>query len=87
MYNDIQDRIFNYAYYIVDNETTIRACAKHFGVSKSSVHADLKYRLPYYNKYLFEQVKIILDKNFQEKHLRGGESTRQKYLHEHEHTL
>lgn len=80
MYNDVQERICEYAYFIIDNECTIRECAKHFGVSKSGVHADLKYKLPYINKRLYERVKIILDKNFNEKHIRGGESTRQKYL-------
>lgn len=88
MYNDIRDRVYDYAYYIIDNDSTIRACAKYYGVSKSSVHADLKYKLPFFNKYLYERVKIVLDKNFNEKHIRGGESTRQKYLHENEeHTL
>lgn len=87
MYNEIKDRIYDYAYYIIDNKSTIRACAKFYGVSKSSVHADLKYRLPYFNKGLYERVKIILDQNFNEKHIRGGESTRQKYLRENNNEL
>lgn len=87
MYNDIYERVIKYAYYIIDNESTIRACAKYFGASKSSVHMDLKYRLPEMNYGLYQEVKKILQNNFNEKHIRGGESTRLKYLQISEKTL
>lgn len=80
MYSNIQDRVINYANYIIDTNCTIRACASHFGTAKSSVHYDLKYRLPKISLTSYMSVKAILDKNFEEKHLRGGESTRIHYL-------
>lgn len=84
MYEDVYKRTLNYAWYIVENNTTIRATAKHFGVAKSTVHYDLKNRLKYYDKNLYLQVKKILQNNFNEKHIRGGLATKQKYLHEKE---
>jgi len=80
MYSNIQDRVINYANYIIDNNCTIRACARHFATAKSSVHYDLKYRLPMISLTTYIAVKAILDKNFEEKHLRGGEATRIHYL-------
>lgn len=80
MYNNIVERTLIYARYIIDNKTTIRDCAQKFNTAKSTVHFDLKYRLPYINKELAEQVKIILNYNFEQKHIRGGESTRIHYL-------
>lgn len=84
MYNDVYVRTIEYAMYIVDNKSTIRATAKKFGVAKSSVHYDLKYRLKDYDVNLYMQVKQILQQNFNEKHIRGGMATRQKYLNEKE---
>lgn len=80
MYSYIQDRVLNYANYIISNNCTIRACAKKFNTAKSSVHYDLKYRLPKISLTTYLTVKTILEKNFQEKHLRGGEATRIHYL-------
>ena len=80
MYEDVYLRTIEYAYYIIENNSTIRATAQKFGVAKSTVHYDLKNRLKYYDKNLYLKVKQILENNFNEKHIRGGLATRQKYL-------
>ena len=79
MYDDVYARTLEYARYIVDNNATIRATARKFGVAKSTVHYDLKNRLKYYDKDLYLNVKRILQTNFEEKHIRGGMATRKKY--------
>ena len=66
--------------YVVDTHATVRAAAVHFGVSKSTVHKDLTHRLKYINPGLFKLVKEILQINKSERHLRGGEATKRKYL-------
>ena len=68
-----------FAIYIVDTKSTIRKCAEHFGYSKSTVHNDLSKKLKKSNKFLYYQVYKILEKNFAEKHIRGGISTKLKY--------
>ncbi len=68
------------AYYILKNNTTIRATAKVFGLPKSTVHHDLSFKLKYINYPLYLKVKKLLDQNFSVKHIHGGESTKQKYL-------
>ena len=66
--------------YIVKTESTVRETAKKFSISKSTVHKDVTERLYIENRQLFKKVKIVLDKNKAERHLRGGEATKQKYL-------
>ena len=68
-----------FAHYIVDNNSTIRKTAKYFDISKSTVHNDVSNKLKVYNLELYCLVKKILEKNFTEKHIRGGESTKNKY--------
>lgn len=80
MYSDIDDRVLKIAEYIVENKCTIRACAKHFGMAKSTVHLDLKNRLKALDMELYLKIRKILNENFIEKHIRGGEATRIKYL-------
>lgn len=65
--------------YLVANKATVRAVAKKFGVSKSTVHKDITQILKKHNKTLYNEVKDILEKNKSERHLRGGEATRIKY--------
>ena len=65
--------------YIIENKATVRACAGHFGISKSTVHKDVTERLSYDNPQLYRQVKAVLEKNKQERHIRGGMATRKKY--------
>ncbi len=79
MKSDIERRAVELAEYIIENRTTVRAAAVHFGVSKSTVHKDIVDRLRVYNITLYKQVKEILEQNKAERHLRGGEATRRKY--------
>ncbi len=59
---------------------TVREAARQFGVSKSTVHKDLTERLPHINPQLAEEVKHVLEYNKSERHIRGGEATRRKFL-------
>ena len=74
-----KERCVVLATYLVDNRSTVRAVASHFGISKSTVHKDITQTLKRVNKPLYFQVKQILSINKQERHIRGGEATRQKY--------
>ena len=66
--------------YLVEHKATVRAVAAQFLVSKSTVHKDVTERLRHVNPGLHVLVKSILDENKSERHLRGGEATRMKYL-------
>ena len=66
--------------YIVESGATVRAAAKVFKISKSTVHKDVTERLRKINPSLAEQIKMILDENKAERHIRGGEATRKKYM-------
>jgi len=77
--NDLEQRSVRLAQYIVENGATVRAAAKEYGVSKSTVHKDLTERLKYINPGLYIQAKAVLEKNKSERHIRGGEATRAKY--------
>jgi putative DeoR family transcriptional regulator (stage III sporulation protein D) len=79
MTDTIEQRACELAVYMIENGATVRAAAKHFGISKSTVHKDLQQRLPSCNAALFRQVRQLLDLNKQERHIRGGLATRQKY--------
>ena len=69
-----------FAEYVIDNDATVRSTAKYFGMSKSTVHKDLAYKLKFINSGLYNEVRKILELNKSERHLRGGEATRKKYL-------
>ena len=79
MTDTIEQRACQLAVYIIETGATVRAAAKHFDISKSTVHKDLQQRLPQCNKALYEQVRKGLDRNKLERHIRGGLATRQKY--------
>ncbi len=79
MSDTIEDRACALAVYMIETGATVRAAAKHFGISKSTVHKDLSQRLYQYNRTLFEQVRQVLDLNKQQRHIRGGMATRRKY--------
>lgn len=66
--------------YIVESHATVRLAAKKFGISKSTVHKDVSSRLSSLCPSLYKEVKAVLEKNKQERHLRGGIATRNKYL-------
>ncbi len=79
MRENIEQRACDLAVYIIENQATVRAAAKEFGVSKSTVHKDLSERLPHCNRSLYRQVKAVLERNKAERHIRGGMATRRKY--------
>ena len=76
----IEERCVILARYLIDNKSTVRAVAKEFGVSKSTVHKDITQVLKNVDMHLYEQVKSVLEINKQERHIRGGEATRTKYI-------
>jgi len=73
-------RVQDVGAYILESRATVRQTAKVFNVSKSTVHKDVTERLPRVNPGLAKAVKEVLDFNKAERHIRGGEATRQKYL-------
>ena len=75
----MEDRACELGNYIVENKATVRAVAKRFGLSKSSVHKDVTARLYWIDRSLYEQVRAVLEENKRERHLRGGAATREKY--------
>lgn len=79
MTDTIEERACELAVYMIETGATVRAAAKRFGLSKSTVHKDLSQRLPKYNRTLYIQVRHILDQNKAQRHIRGGMATREKY--------
>lgn len=79
MTDTIEQRACDLAVYIIENGATVRTAAKHFGISKSTVHKDLSERLPQCNKVLYAQVRNILDENKAQRHIRGGMATKRKF--------
>ena len=77
----IEERANQLAHYIIDSKDTVRAAAKKFGISKSTVHKDVSERLKKINPSLAKEVRIILDENKAERHIRGGMATKLKYSH------
>ncbi len=78
----VEERAIELGEYILENKTTVRAAAKKFHISKSTVHKDVSDRLQNVNPQLYVEVRRILDINKAQRHIRGGIATRQKYLHE-----
>ena len=79
MTDNIDRRACELAVYMIETGATVRAAAQHFGISKSTVHKDLSQRLPQSNKLLYAQVRQVLDLNKRERHIRGGQATKEKY--------
>ncbi len=79
MEDRIEKRACELAVYIIETGATVRAAARKFGISKSTVHKDLTQRLKGCNYSLYQQVRRILELNKQERHIRGGLATRKKY--------
>lgn len=73
------DRAVVLGLYILENNATVRAAAKKFGISKSTVHKDVSERLPKIQPQLYPEVKKILEQNKRERHIRGGMATKMKY--------
>ena len=84
MWDYIEERVIKCAEYIVATGCTVRACSAHFSISKSTVHKDVTERLREINADLYETVREILEVNLKERHIRGGNATREKYVKEHE---
>lgn len=80
MWDYIEERAIQCAKYIVETGCTVRACSAHFSISKSTVHKDVSERLKYIDEDLYERTHDVLAKNLSERHLRGGDATRKKYL-------
>lgn len=74
-----EERAVVLAQYIIENNATVRQAAGKYGISKSTVHKDVTQRLKQVNPGLWEQVESILQKNKQERHIRGGMATKKKY--------
>lgn len=79
MKNEVEQRAIELAEYIIENKTTVRAAAKKFGVSKSTVFVDVSERLKKFNPGLYSDVRKVLDINKAERHIRGGMATKQKF--------
>lgn len=79
---DYDIRAVELGHFIVENKSTVRATAKKFGISKSTVHTDITVRLRRINPALFSEVRKVLDINKEERHIRGGIATREKYKKE-----
>jgi sporulation transcriptional regulator SpoIIID len=78
--NEPQNRCVILADYIITNRATVRKTAVYYGISKSTVHKDVTEKLQRINRGLYDEVKVILDFNKAERHIRGGEATKMKYM-------
>ena len=79
MSDTIEERVCELAVYMIETGATVRGAAQHFGISKSTVHKDVTQQLKKIDNDLYLQVKSVLDKNKNERHIRGGEATKRKY--------
>ena len=80
--SDIEERAKLLASYIIETKSTVRATAKKFNISKSTVHKDISERLEKVNPSLARDAKKVLEKNKAERHIRGGMATKRKYSHD-----
>lgn len=82
MLDYISERVVKEGIYIIETNSTVRACAVYFSISKSTVHKDVTERLKSIDKRLYREVRRVLDKNLSERHIRGGIATKNKYKKE-----
>lgn len=80
MKGTVEDRAIELGEYIIENRATVRHAAKKYGISKSTVHKDVSQRLRTLSPSLYREVKAVLEHNKAQRHLRGGEATKNKYL-------
>lgn len=78
-FDDKKERSEILGEYIIEKKSTVRATAKIFGISKSTVHKDITEKLPHINSSLYKEVKKVLETNKKERHIRGGMATKHKY--------
>ena len=83
MWDYIAERVIKEAEYIIETNSTVRAAAQHFHISKSTVHKDVTERLREIDFKLFEEVRKVLDINLSERHIRGGMATKTKFARKH----
>ena len=76
----VEERAAMLGEYIIESKATVRSAAQKFGISKSTVHKDVSQRLRSINPRLYKEVRVILDANKSQRHIRGGIATRNKYL-------
>ena len=67
------------AQYMIENNATVRQTGKYFGRSKSTVHKDMREKLPHISHSLASEVTRVLEANLADRHNRGGMSTKAKY--------
>ena len=79
MWEYMERRAVRCAEYILETNATVRDCAAHFNISKSTVHKDVSERLAEIDPQLFCMVRKVLEKNLAERHIRGGDATRRTY--------
>ena len=79
MREEVRLRVMQAAEHILETGATVRACAGKFSLSKTTIHKDMRERLPKMDADLSRRVDAVLQRNLQERHLRGGEATRRKY--------
>lgn len=78
-FDDKKERSEILGEYIIEKKSTVRAAAKAYGISKSTVHKDITEKLPHINFLLYKEVKKVLETNKKERHIRGGMATKHKY--------
>lgn len=77
--NNIKERVIKEANHIINTKETIRQTAQKFKVSKSTVHKDINDRLRKINLELYNELNPILSEHLKTRHIRGGNSTKEKY--------
>lgn len=77
----VEERAIELGEYIIKSKATVRKTAKKFGISKSTVHKDVSERLKYIDPGLYKEVKVVLEINKAQRHIRGGMATKEKYRH------
>lgn len=75
----VENRARELGFYILETKATVRSAAKKFGISKSTVHTDVSKRLKYIDFELYESVRDVLMLNKAQRHIRGGDATKEKY--------
>jgi len=81
---DRRERCEILAKFLIENKATVRDTAHKYGISKSTVHKDITEKLKTINKSLYEDAQKVLNVNKSERHIRGGEATKLKYMNQSE---
>ena len=84
MREDVHLRVMRAAEHILETGATVRACAREFGVSKTTIHKDVTERLKQIDSELAARTQQVLERNKRERHIRGGRATREKFLRRRE---